>query len=29
MRTELKEPEKFNTIDPLLDPAVAEEQLKL
>ncbi|KAI0757746.1 GMC oxidoreductase [Daedaleopsis nitida] len=26
---ELKEPEKFNTIDPLLDPAVAEEQLKL
>ncbi|KAI1787645.1 GMC oxidoreductase [Ganoderma leucocontextum] len=26
---ELKEPEKYNTIDPLLDPAVAEEQLKL
>ncbi|KAM5536368.1 hypothetical protein V8D89_009966 [Ganoderma adspersum] len=26
---ELREPEKFNTIDPLLDPAVAEEQLKL
>ena len=27
--TELKEPEKFNTIDPLLDPAVAEQQVKL
>ena len=26
---EMKEPEKYNTLDPLLDPAVAEEQLKL
>ncbi|KAI1783706.1 GMC oxidoreductase [Ganoderma leucocontextum] len=26
---ELKEPEKFNTIEPLADPAVAAEQLKL
>ncbi|TBU46723.1 GMC oxidoreductase [Dichomitus squalens] len=26
---ELKEPEKYNTIDPLLDPTFAEEQLKL
>ncbi|KAM5542319.1 hypothetical protein V8D89_004192 [Ganoderma adspersum] len=26
---ELKEPEKYNTLDPLLDPAVAEEHLKL
>ncbi|RPD56267.1 GMC oxidoreductase [Lentinus tigrinus ALCF2SS1-7] len=26
---ELKEPEKYNTIDPLLDPKVAEEQVKL
>ena len=27
--TELKEPEKFNTIDPLADPAQAEEHMKL
>nr|VWO96846.1 Alcohol oxidase [Ganoderma boninense] len=26
---ELKEPEKYNTLDPLFDPAVAEEHLKL
>ena len=26
---ELKEPEKYNTIDPLLDPKVAEEHVKL
>ena len=26
---ELKEPEKYNTLDPLLDPSVAEEHLKV
>ena len=29
VRTELKEPEKFNTIDPLTDPTQAAEQMKL